>query len=325
MLAFPILLLAPVAVLILGLYFLIRGPRTGLLPAVIGAAIVAALQLWAIRQSRSSTAAIGILFVPGYAAIAMASIWGARRMLYSLKAKHEQKPWRLWATGLLYLPAIAIAIMAVKGGLDERDRNHQRDDEQRIWTEKYTAAKQDIRSELAKNPGHEAEALEQMIESHLSDESFLFAALDFEEVTASRLKKLAESKRFEISILRHPKVTPALIEEIYRRTEYKEGLFTTLASNPNTPLPILREIDAGRSKFVDLDNLTASNPAAPHDILLRISKSENGSTLLRLIDNPSIDCEVASSIEESAPKARGEHGKEILEKAAKAIFRLCGP
>lgn len=305
-----IFFIIPVLILAAGGYQFVRGSRTGLWPALISGAAVTALQMWAISQSRSSTAAIGILFIPIYASIAMFGVWGAHRLKHPLRYT-------------LYLPMILILGWTIKSGLSVRKLNEARDAESEARREQIQKRRDEIKGMLNLYHGHEHEAIDLAIDSHVDDPLYVEAAFTFEEMSLERLTKLAESGKYDLHVISHPKATSHLIERVYKHAAYKDVLFSTLAGNPKTPAWILKEIDAQRDRFVGLDNNLAANPMLPSEIRQRIAGTTQGYALLELLKNPSTTCADIHLIEASLEKTEDTYRATAREELPRAKARVC--
>jgi len=249
------------------IWLILSRRRAGLGLALIFFALSVAAGYWAITRSRSSTAAIGILFLPFYGAVAGALGWAG-----GVLRRSETRGWRPVGWVCL-LGAAGIVALLVAGGFQSMKLNERRDTQQLTLTRAVEAERAAIRNMLQLNSGREAEVLNQAIADRMNDRAFLIAALESPFVSADRLDQLADSKDLgmELQVARNPNCRGATLARLYRTSPYPAYLYQALAAHPRTPPDILRDIYSHRQMISGLDQWFVKNPATPNDILDEIA------------------------------------------------------
>jgi hypothetical protein len=264
------------------------GLATGMFLSVIG------IGLWAIFQSRSSTAAIGILFLPFYALFAAVMAWlfgnlrGAARPLLRLLG---------WICLLL---SLATPAWLVTQGFQSIALNASRDEQHRAAVAAIDRNRLAIRAALGQAPGHEAEILAGLIREHADDRTYLLPILESTFVSADALDHFAahDDLGIALSAVRNPNCRATTLARIYRTHSYPDYFFQALASHPNTPPDILSELFRRPPTIMGLDRSFAANPATPHEIIQEIIATTKESFVVqRLLHNPTLDCAQLRDIE----------------------------
>ena len=302
---------------------LARGLRRGLAIGLIMCCVTLAAGYWAIVQSRSSTAGLGFLFLPGAAALS-----GALATL-SARLRVDPRPAvRAVAWGLL-LASVGVAAAYGVGGTREQVKNRDRDRQQQETRQLIDEHRLTIAQLVRNNEGRESAVLDAEIERHRDDRPFLIAALETPFVSEDRLDALKANGDLGLvlAIARNPRTRPDTLDRIYRASPYPPYFFQALAGHKNTPVAILRRladqpapIDAGM-----IDRALAGNPSLPRDILDRIAGSSDVYTLRNLLGNPALDCGLLrKAVAKLGPGDRNEvHSSD--ETIAKLEARLCAP
>jgi hypothetical protein len=250
--------------------------------------------LWAIFQSRSSTAAIGILFLPFYALFSGGMAWLYRNLLL---AEHKL----LRGLGWLCL-ALALAVPGglVYSGLETITLNRSRDAQHQANLAEIERNRQSIKASLANSPGRETVVIENLIAEHLGQRTYILPLLESRFVTPASVDRLANSDDLGIALsaLRHPACPSATLARIYRTHSYPDYFFQAIAAHPNTPPDILVDLYRRPVTIMGLDRSFAHNPATPRDILLEIATATKESFVVQqLLQNPTLDCTLLDPIE----------------------------
>ena len=265
-----LLMLAVLPVFVIGMVKLfVAKRRKGLGLALIFFALTVVTGFWAISKSRSSTAAIGIIFLPFYGAVAGVLGWAFGNLKGSAK-------WLMRVLGwVCLLGAAGIVVMLIVDGNKTVQRNAQRDAELRVMNKEYAEDCAAIQAMLQTNRGHEAEVLNPLIAGRTNDRSFVIAALQQPFVSADLLDRLANTKDLgtELSVARNPNCRGETLARLYRTSSYPPYLYQALAAQPHTPPEIMREIYYHKPQLImGLDHWFAQNPATPKDILDDIAR-----------------------------------------------------
>ena len=250
--------------------------------------------LWAIFQSRSSTAAIGILFLPFYALFSALMAWG----FANLRAQ-TSRAMRLLG-GLCLCLSLGVPVFLAYGGFQSIALNRAHDAKHAADTAEIERNRQEINEALARTPGHEAETIAALINEHASNRNFLLPALDNRFVTAEILDRFAQSDDFGITLtaLRNRNCRPETLVRIYRTHTYPDYFFQTLAAHENTPPEILTDLSHRPATIMGLDRSFARNPATPGAILADIAgKTKENFVVQQLLQNPKLDCALLGAVE----------------------------
>lgn len=285
------LFLTPFAYLTALLILFIKRRRTGILLSLIFFVAAIGLGAWAIFQSRSSTAGIGILFLPFIGVAAGALAWGFANL------RHAQKlPLRILA-GLCLVALLGIFAWEVNGGWQTIQLNKTRDAAQQARTQRIEQQRILLKDLLAQNIGAETATVERFIVEHHDDEEALFSALASPFVSAETLDSYARKDDFGLTLtaLRNKNCRAATLARIYHTHSYPNYFLQTLAAHAHTPPDILREIFQQSPRAIGgLDVWLAENPATPLDILQTLSDSHDIQVLQSVLQNPQLDCATLS-------------------------------
>jgi hypothetical protein len=263
-----------------------RRESLGLSLALFGVTI--AVGYWAILQSRSSTAAIGVIFLP-----ILASASGALVLAYGALRRSQHALWR--GLGLLaLLAATAPAAIEINGARRTRELNARRDDDQARRDRTLAAYRVELDTLLDHAGDRADDTLDVLLRLRARDREFVLAALERDAISTTVLDSFARSKDLGIALqaMQNRKTSTAALVDVYRSSDYPAYFFQALAAHPNTPPQIMREIRGVRpAPILGLDIWFAGNEAAPGDILLDIARTSQSIDVIRvLLRNASLDC-----------------------------------
>ena len=287
-------------VIALGAFLAYRKRYRGLALGVSLCVLTILIGLWAIFQSRSSTAAVGILFLPFYAVFSGGMAWLYRNLMHSERKFLRGLGWL--CLGL----AVAVPGWLVYSGFDTIALNRSRD---------------------AQHQANLADIVERLIAEHTGNRNQLLPLLESRFVTPSTVDRLADSDDLGIALsaLRHPACPPATLVRIYRTHSYPDYFFQAIASHHNTPPDILVDLYRRPATIMGLDRSFASNPATPRDILLEIATTTKENFVVQqLLQNPKFDCTLLGPID--AALNRSERPTDSYSRARLAELQsgLCG-
>jgi hypothetical protein len=289
-------LILPLACVAGLIYLLLKKRYRGLFLGLAMFVAAVLVGLWAIFQSRSSTAAIGILFLPFYGLFAAGMGWLSANLCCAQRKALRVLGWFCLAAALAVPPILAyqgFASIALNAGRDAQHKANLAEIERN---------KRVIAEVLGRNPGRESEIINALIGEHASERNFLLPLLDSKFVSPDALDSLARSDDLGISLsaVRNPNCRPATLERIYRTHSNPDYFFQALAAHENTPPNILIDLYRRPVTISGLDRSLASNPAVPKEILLEIAtKTRESFVIQRLLQNPRLDCALLGSIEEA--------------------------
>jgi hypothetical protein len=294
-----LLLGLPLFFVVFWIVCVIRGPRTGLLLSLILCAATITTGLWAITQSRASTAGIGVLFLPGIGALSgFLALVFARLRLHALPLVRA-------AAWLCLIASLAVTVSGIVSGRQTQSLNQRRDRQATEDRDATAAARQAIAALMRENAGNEDAVLEAEITRHLDDRNFLIAALQTPFVSEDRLDATGTRGDLVLLVARNPRTRPDTLEKIYQSSisapsHYNQRPnFQALAEHNNTPPAILRAIADDPVFPQAFDRDFASNPSAPRDILERVARSHDIYALRNLLRNTALDCQLLRAAETS--------------------------
>ena len=319
--ALDFLFLFPLLFVLAWVVLFVRGQRRGLLISVLACSATMAAGYWSILQLRSSTAGIGILFLPATAAVsgALAVVFGRLRV--------DARPALRAFAWLCLFASVGVPIASVAGGIQTQIKNRDVDRQQVENGRRIDENRQRIAELIRANDARAEIVLDAEIEAHRRDRTFLIPALETSLVSEARLDQLTldDDLGVVLMVARNPRTRSDTLDRIYRTSSYPFYFFQALAENRNTPVPVLRSI-AGQPGPIDvkmLDQSLARNPSVPRDILDRISGSGDVYTLRNLLGNPALDCGLLrKAADRIGPSDRNEI-RSTDEAIAALEARLC--
>jgi hypothetical protein len=284
---FLALLGLPIAYLVVLVMLLLRKEPRGVWLSLSFAAAAAMTDIWAIDQSRSSTAGIAILGLP-----LLGALGGFLGLAFGRYRTSADTPRRIGAwlglAGALLLVAFNIA-----QGKQEKSKNKGRDETQAAFRAEISRDRDSIATALKQNPGRERAWLDSSIRTRMTDRAFLLAALPNDSVSPEILDTLANSSDLNIALeaVRNPNTRPETLEHVYRTKSYPDYFFQALAAHRHTPPNVLLELYHRPQTIMGLDIWFAGNPATPKVILNEISRTATDRSVIgALLENPSLDC-----------------------------------
>jgi len=284
---FLALLGLPIAYLVVLVMLLVRRePRGVALSVLFGAAVVMSA-IWAIDQSRSSTAGIAFLGLPMLGALGGLLGLAFGRYRTSTDRSRRIGAW-LGLAGALLLVAFNIA-----QGKQEKSKNKGRDETQAAFRAEISRDRDTIAAALKQNPGRERAWLDSSIRTRMTDRAFLLAALPNDSVSPEILDTLANSPDLNIAleVVRNANTRPETLEHVYRTKSYPDYFFQALAAHRHTPPNVLLELYHRPQTIMGLDIWFAGNPATPKVILNEISRTATDRSVIgALLENPSVEC-----------------------------------
>lgn len=310
----------PVAYLvILGTLLVKRGPR-GVGTSLLFFTLAAGSGLWAIFQSRSSTAGIGIIGIPFIGALS-----GFLGLAFG-RWRSSTEPNRRVAAFLGLAGAILLVAFNIREGTQTVAKNKARDETQAAHTAEIARHRELIAAGLEENAGRQRAWIDSSIRSRMSDRAFLIAALENDSISPVILDTLALSNDLGIALMavRNPNASGETLTRIYRRHSYPNYFFQALAGNRNTPPEILRELYTKPRTITGLDGWFARNPSTPRDILDKISNSSTSThAISQLLQNPALDCALLEQAARNLLAAPSDSAARVLTQVEEYRPTVC--
>jgi hypothetical protein len=262
--------------------------------------LVVLVGIWAIFQSRSSTASIGILFLPFYGLFAALMAW-----LFANLRLAERRGWRVFGWFCL-AASLALPVALAYQGFNSIALNESRDAKYQASLLEMARNKASLAETLAVNPGREREVIDELIDKHADDRNHLLPILESRFVSEETLDRLARSDDFGIALsaVRNPNCRADTLARIYRTHTYPDYFFQALAAHPNSPPDVLTELYRRPATINGLDRSFASNPATPVAVIREIMDNTKESFVVqRLLENPVLDCSWLQPIEDALKRS----------------------
>ncbi len=289
----------PAAWLVVLAVLFARGRRRGVWLSLLLFAAALAAGAWAIFQSRSSTAGIGLLFLPVVAAVAGFLGWVSRNLQRSDDRTARLAGWVCLAS------ALAVVAWELDAGRRTISHNRERDALQRARSLAIDRSKALIAERLARRPGEETAALSALIAERAGDGEFLLAALTSPFASPEDLDRHARPDELSLTLtaLRNPGCRADTLARIHRTHANPDYFSQALAAHPHTPPELLRQLHAmNPRRITGLDHWLARNPATPPDVLQALARSTDVNVIQGLLQNPGLGCDLLPEV------ARGLRG-----------------
>jgi hypothetical protein len=283
----------PVAYLVVLATALIRKEWRGTGLSVLFVAIAVITGLWSIKQSRSSTAALGLFVIP-----LIGALGGFLGLAFGRYRNSNDRSQRI-GSWLALAGAVLLIGFNITQGQQTNAKNQSRDDAQAALLAEISLDRKIIAAALQENPGHQREWMDSAIRANMSNRPFLLAALPRDSISPEILDSLASSPDLGIALeaVRNPNTRGETLERVYRTKSYPDYFFQALAAHRHTPPNVLRELYNRPVTITGLDIWFAGNAATPRDILDKLSRTETDkSVIASLLENPALDCALLGQI-----------------------------
>ena len=261
---------------------------------------------WAILQSRSSTAAIGFIFLP-----ILATVAGGLVLAFGASRRATNSALRV--LGVVALAAALVPVVAeLVNGWRTIERNAVRDADQVRRDSAIARYRRELDTLISHAGDAGADTLNVLLHARSADREFVLAALERNVVSPAMLDTFAHSNDLGVALqaVRNPNASAAMLTRVYRTSDYPAYFYQALAAHAQTAPDILREIHRKRPAPISgLDISFAGNPSAPRDVLLDIARtSESIDAIRTLLRNPALDCGMVDAA--SASPAVRTHGQD---------------
>ncbi|MDQ6872967.1 MAG: hypothetical protein M3037_13330 [Gemmatimonadota bacterium] len=292
----------PIAYLAVVISLVVKRQPRGVALSVLFFAVSIVAGIWAIDQSRSSTAGIAFLALPLVGAVA-----GFPALAFGRYRSSAEPSTRLLAWAGL---AISVTIIAlnIRSGLQTKAKNRVRDDKQATFSAEIARDREMVAAELKANPAHARAWLDSAIRARLKDDAFLLAALPNDSVSPEILDSLANSPGLNIALeaVRNPNTRAQTLERVYRTKSYPDYFYQALAAHHNTPPNVLRELYKHPGMMTGLAIWFAGNPSTPKEILDDIARTATERNVVgALLENPALECSTLSQLAVNLLKQQG--------------------
>lgn len=314
------LIVVPIAYLVIIVTLLARRTPRGIGVSLVFALLAAGSAYWAITQSRSSTAGIGMLGLPFIGALG--GFFGLAFGRWRSSPEHTHSLAAFLGLG----GAVVLVAFNVREGTKTVAKNQVRDEKQTAHSEEIARDRALIAAGLGQNENRQRAYLDSSIRSRMKDRAFLIAALENDSISPNILDSLANSADLGIALqaVRNPGTERSTLRRVYSTQSYPDYFFQALAGHPNTPPEIIREIYTKPRTITGLDGWFARNPATPRDVLEKISTTTTSTwAISQLLENPAVDCALLDQAARNLSAMRSDSASRTAEQLEEARPTVC--
>jgi hypothetical protein len=312
----------PVAWLILLVSLLVRKSPRGIVVSVVFFILAAGSALWAITQSRSSTAGIGFLALP-----LIGAIGGLLGLMFGRWRSSTDAGRSVGA-----LAGLGGAVLLIAWNIREATRtiakNEVRDQAQVTHSAEIDRNRALIAAGLGRNEHRQGAYIDSSIRTRMTDRAFLIAALENDSVSPAILDTLATSGDLGIALqaVRNPGTSRATLRRIYLTHSNPDYFFQALAAHPNTPPEIIREIYTRPRTITGLDGWFARNPGTPRDVLDKIANTSASTwAISQLLQNPALDCPLLEQAARNLQAKPSDSATSVAAQIEELRPSVCSP
>jgi hypothetical protein len=281
------LIVVPIAYLVILVSLLAKKSPRGIGISLLFCALAAGSAYWAITQSRSSTAGIGIIGLPFIGALG--GFLGLAFGRWRSSPEHTHSVAAFVGLG----GAVVLVAFNIREGTKTVAKNEVRDEKQAAHSEEIARDRALIAAALGQNEDRQRAWLDSSIRTRMNDRAFLIAALENDSISPVILDSLANSNDLGIALqaVRNPSTGRSTLRRVYFTHTNPDYFFQAIAGHPNAPPEIIRELYIKPRTITGLDGWFARNPATPRDVLEKISTTTTSTWAIgQLLQNPAVDC-----------------------------------
>ncbi len=314
------LIVVPIAYLVLVVTLLARKTATGVGVSLLFCVLAVGSAYWSIMQSRSSTAGIGLIFLPFYGALG--GFLGLAFGRWRSSPEHTHSV----AAFLGLAGAVLLVAFNVREGTKTNAKNSVRDEQQTAHSEEISRDRALIAAGLGANENRQRAYLDSSIRARMKDRAFLIAALENDSISPVILDSLASSNDLGIALqaVRNPSTDRATLRRVYLMHTYPDYFVQALAGHSNTPPEIIREIYTKPRTITGLDGWFARNPATPRDVLEKISTTTTSTwAISQLLQNPVLDCPLLDQAARNLSAMRSDSASQVVTQLDEARPTVC--
>jgi len=314
------LVVVPIAYLVILVSLLVKKSPKGIGVSLLFCALAAGSAYWAITQSRSSTASIGMIGLPFIGALG--GFLGLAFGRWRSSPEHTHSIGAFLGLG----GAVVLVAFNVREGMKTVAKNEGRDEIQAAHSEEIARDRALISAGLGANENRQRAWLDSSIREHMDDRAFLIAALENDSVPSAILDTLANSADLDIALqaVRNPSTERATLRRVYMTQTNPDYFYQALAGHPNTPPEIIRELYTKPRTITGLDGWFARNPATPRDVLEKISTTTTSTwAIAQLLENPTFDCALLDQAARNLSAMRSDSASRVAAQLAEERPTVC--
>jgi len=238
--------------------------------------IIGTLHIFSIR---SSTAGIGLLFLPLYALVPASIAY----VLGYFHGRHKEQK-LLGLSTARYSMGVGLCTLMLTGVFgwqyseiqETTAKNTANDIKKARRSADIRNNKERVRRMLADNKGKEAEKLDELA-SETTDDTMLLAIAGSRYAQDDLLDRLSRLDKLVVTlnVVRNKNTAPKTLQWIYRNASESTYFYSDLARNSKTPEIILREIYGKRHSNGGIAWSLASNESTPIDVLNKLANERD--------------------------------------------------
>lgn len=277
------------------------------LTAFIIAVVLGSIQ---ILSSRSSTSAIGFIFLP-LIALVPAVLSGLIPLFLHYKKNTTGSFKNTTIISLLVLLLISFYGWQGWGTYQIRDKNKQRDIESSRQRDAIKNNKLELALLLAEHSGNKEKFIADKVKN-TDDRTWLIPLAGSQYTNTKTLNTLAHSKDFGVvtTALRHNNIAPETIIWVFKNHTYPSYFFTTMSRNKNTPDWLLEYLYEQKHTNYGIAPALAINPSSPLTLINKLVINPDRRTLESLIKNPLVTCLQLRNLNGQLPSLVIKYNKE---------------
>ena len=314
------LIVVPIAYLVLVVTLLAKKTANGVGVSLLFCVLAVGSAYWSITQSRSSTAAIGFIFLPFVGALG--GFLGLAFGRWRSSPEHTHSV----AAFLGLAGAVLLVAFNVREGTKTNAKNTVRDEQQTAHSEEIARDRALIAAGLGANENRQRAYLDSSIRARMKDRAFLIAALENDSISPVILDSLTNSNDLGIALqaVRNPSTDRAALRRVYLTHTNPDYFVQALAGHSNTPPEIIREIYTKPRTITGLDGWFARNPATPRDVLEKISTTTTSTwAISQLLQNPVLDCPLLDQAARNLSAMRSDSASQVVTQLEEVRPTVC--
>ena len=244
-----------------------------------------------IFSMRSSTAGIGLLFLPLYALFPA----GAAYLLGYFHGRYKEQI-EVGNSTTQYSLSMALCILLLTGAFgwqfsaisETNIKNTERDIKKAKRNTDIKENRQRVQWVLARYKGREAEKLNELA-SETTDDTMLMAIAGSRYAQEELLDSLSHQNNLAVTltVVRNKNTSPRTLKWIYHEANNSRYFYSDLARNSKTPENILRDIYEHRHTNGGIAWSLAKNESTPIDILRKLANEPDDNVQRHLNNNKS--------------------------------------
>ena len=284
---------------------------------------------YSILEVRSSTAAIGFIFLPMIAMLPMAGgfVLGYLHTRYLYKKQNGHASFGLKLSLMILSALLLLPFIWQAHELSETiAKNTSRDNEALRQREAIKDNNDRLELALSRNPGKEVAILKQRI-NETQDRTQLIPIAKNSYASPEILEQLSYSSDLGVvlSVVRNDRVTQETLLRIYHEHNYPAYFYVDLSKNKKTPADILRQLYEQRSLNSGITRNLARNPQLPQDLLNHLIIEPDKHVLKNILERADITCQQIEKALVTINRLQADNIAGLINKAESKMKKCLDP